>query len=116
MAHSHASKRDVFSILMISWGPPKGGGEEAGFARQGGGIAGARARGGGRVLAPGFGTHCETDPESGGGDSRDRRALNAPYPYILEEWDISKGAYFNIMALKSGHKGNTIIAIRMQYP
>ena len=42
--------------------------------------------GGGGVLAPSVGTLCETDLESGGGDSRDRRAVTAPYPKILERW------------------------------
>ena len=34
--------------------------------------------------------------------SRDRRAVIAPYPLILEQWDISKGERFNMMALKTG--------------
>ena len=68
------------------------------------------------VLAPSVGTHCETDPESSGGDSRNRRVVTAPYLQILEHSDLSKGAYFNIMALKTGYEGINIIAIRMQYP
>ena len=39
-----------------------------------------RGGGGGGVLAPSLGTHCEMDPKSGGGESRDRRAVTAPYP------------------------------------
>ena len=31
--------------------------------------------GGGEVLAPSVGTHCETDPKSGGGECRDKRAV-----------------------------------------
>ena len=68
---------------------------------------------GGGVLAPSFGTHCEKDPESGGGDSRDRRAVTAPYLSILEWWDISKGACFNILAFETGYEGINIIVIRM---
>ena len=34
----------------------------------------------GGVLAPSLGTHCELDPKSGGGESRDRRAVTVPYP------------------------------------
>ena len=64
----------------------------------------ARGGGGGGVLAPSLGTHCEPDPKSGGGESRDRGAVTAPYPSILEQWDISKGACFNIMALKTGYE------------
>ena len=40
-----------------------------------------RAQGGGGVLAPSLGTHCEPDPKSSGGESRDRGAVTAPYPY-----------------------------------
>ena len=76
-------------------------------------LGGPPGEGGGGVLAPSFGTYCETDTESSGGDSRDRRAVNAPYPKILEWWDISKGACFNIMALKTGYEGINIIANRM---
>ena len=36
--------------------------------------------GGGGVLAPSLGTHCEMDPKSGGGESRDRGEVTAPYP------------------------------------
>ena len=39
---------------------------------RGGGGWGSR---GGGVLAPSLGTHCEPDPKSGGGESRDRKAL-----------------------------------------
>ena len=36
--------------------------------------------GGGGVLAPSLGTHCEIDPKSSGGESRDRGAVTALYP------------------------------------
>ena len=52
---------------------------------------------GGEVLTPSLGTHCEPDPKSGGSESRDRGVVTAPYPSILERWDISKGACFNIL-------------------
>ena len=58
----------------------------------------------GEILAPSLGTHCEPNPKSGGGESRDRGAVTAPYPSILERWDISKGACFNIMALITGYE------------
>ena len=53
-------------------------------------------RGGGGVVAPSFGTHCETDPKSGSGDKQRQEQ----YPYILEKWDICKGACFNFMDMK----------------
>ena len=34
----------------------------------------------GGILAPSLGTHSETDPKSGGGESRDRRAVTALHP------------------------------------
>ena len=35
---------------------------------------------GGGVLAPSLGTHCETDPKSGGSESSERGAVTALYP------------------------------------
>ena len=36
--------------------------------------------GGVGVLAPSFGTHCETDPESGGGDKQRQESSDGPIP------------------------------------
>ena len=36
--------------------------------------------GGGAVLAPGFGTQCETDPESDGGDKQRQKSSDRPIP------------------------------------
>ena len=55
----------------------------------GGGGEGALTLGGYGTDPGGGGTHCETDPKSGGSESSDRRAVTALYPEILERWDIS---------------------------
>ena len=36
--------------------------------------------GGGGVLAPSFGTHCETDPESGGSDKQRQKSGDCLIP------------------------------------
>ena len=41
---------------------------------------GCNPGGGGGVHPPSLGTHCEPDPKSGGGESRDKRAVTTPYP------------------------------------
>ena len=47
-----------------------------------GGEGGVEWGGGGRggVLASSLGTHCETDPESGGGDKQRQKSSDRPIP------------------------------------